>query len=157
MQIALGDGGIARVGAEFGQPDHLAERHPLRRGHHGDAEPAVLGGVISHGKAAAETVDADARPREAGLQRQRGVELADLQHRFMGADREPPRALMAAGVKPGKRRDERGETRDHADLTVARQHRRALDGADQFYEAREAAAYRVGDRVIAIGPVFAEP
>jgi hypothetical protein len=157
MQITLGGGGVARVGAKLGQADHLAERHPLRWRDHGDAEPAVLGCEISHGKAASEAADADPRPREPGLQRQRGVELADLQHRFMGAGREAPRPLNAARVEPGKRRDERGEARDHADLAVPRQRRRSLDGADKFYEASEPAAYRIRHRILAIRSVFAEP
>ena len=83
VQIAFGGCGIARIGPELRQADHLAERHPLRRRDHRDAEPAVLGRKISDRKAAPEPVDADARPGEAGLQRQSRVELADLQHRFV--------------------------------------------------------------------------
>ena len=85
------------------------------------------------------------------------VEFADLQHRLKGTDREAPRALAAARIEPGQGRDDRRETRDHADLAVARQHRRPFDRTNRFYEASEAAAYGVGDRVIAIGSVFAEP
>ena len=157
MQIALGSSGVARVGAQFGQPDQVAERHPLRRRHHGDAEPAILGGEISDRKAAAKTVDADPRPGKSGLQCQRGIEFADLQHRLKCIDRKAPRALAVAREKSGQRRDERGEARDHADLAVAWQHRRPLNRADQFDQSCEAAAHRVGDCIIAVGAVFAEP
>src|SRR6185436_9543096 len=129
----------------------------LRRRDYRDAEPALFGGKIPGRKAASEAVNADAWPGEAGLQREPGVELADLQHCLMRADRKTPRTLLAARIEAGEARNESGQAGNHAHLAVARQHRRAFDRADQLYEAGETAAYRIGRRIVAVGAIFAEP
>ena len=45
----------------------------------------------------------------------------------------------------------------HADLTVARQHRRAFNRAHQFYQPGEAAAHRIGCCIVAVRSMFAKP
>ena len=156
MRVAIRRRRIARIGTKLGQADHHAEGVPLRGCHHRDAKPAFFGFEIADRKSAPETIDADARPREAGFQRQSRIEFADLQQSLVSADSVTSCALLTA-EQSGQARDERRERCDDSDLAVARQHRRAFDRADEFDDAREAAAHRIRDAIIAIRAVFAEP
>ena len=156
MRIAIRRRRIARVGAQFRQPDHDAEGIPLRRSNDRDAEPAMLGCEVADRKAASETVDADPWPREARFKRQPGIEFADLQQRLEGAHREAPRAGRVA-IQARKRRNKSAMCGNDADLAVARQHRRAFDRADELHDACKTATHRIRDMVVAIQPMLAEP
>ena len=116
----------------------------------------MLGDEVAGRIATAEAIDAGARAGEAGFQRQSGVEFADMKHCFEIVDGEAACAVFVS-VKTCQARNERGQPADHADLAVARQHRRAFDRADEFHEARETAAHRVGGEIVAIGAMLAEP
>ena len=116
----------------------------------------MFGDEVAAGIAAPKPVDAGARTREAGLKRKSGVELADMQHRFQIVDGEAARAVLVS-IKPGKAWNEGGQSADHADLPIARQHRRSFNRADKFHKARKAAAHGVGGEIVAIGAMLAEP
>ncbi len=153
---AVDRGVVSHIVPELGQPDQLAEADPLRRRHYGDAEPAVLGHEVAGRITTAEPVEAGTRPREAGFQRQPGVEFRDVQECFVQAHREAARA-GGVSIKPGETRNERGEAAGHGELPVARQHRRSFDRPHQFDQPRETAADRLGHGVVAIRSVLAEP
>ncbi len=147
---------VYRIGSQFRHIEQGAEPGPLRGCYDGDAEPAMLGLKVAARIAAPEAIDAGPRAGETGLQRKPGIEFADVQHGFEIVDSEASRAV-GVSIKSGKTRNESGQSAHDADLAVARQHRRAFDGADQFHQTSKAAAHRVSGVIVAVGAMFAEP
>ena len=147
-----------RVIAQRVQPQHLAERAPLRGRHRGNPEPALFGFVDADRKSRPEAVDADP-PHDVAARKR--LEHDVFGHRDRGLEDAQAAGAPAPVLHAAQRRrgggDKTPETGEDAGLEVRRMHRRALCRADQFYESRQRANGRVGRREFCIGPLAAEP
>ncbi len=155
---AIGAHEQRRVVAQRVQPQHLAERAPLRGRNRRNPEPALFGLVDADRKGRPEAVDADPPHDVAARKRlehdvfghgDRGLEDAQ-------AARAPAPVLHAAERRRGGG-DETPETGEDAGLEVRRVHRRAICRADQFYQSRQRANGRVSRGEICIRSLAAEP
>src|SRR3954471_21201537 len=93
---AVGVDGVARVFCQIGHSQHGADASPLSWSNDDHADEAVFGGIDADRVVAAETVDAGAWARSAGVPGDGGFVLRDIDGGFVDADRESAAAGGAA-------------------------------------------------------------
>ena len=156
VRQAFEAGGEVRHG-EFGQAQHFAEAAPLRRRHHGGADPAVARTIDAERIGRREAADAGALLRlvaDGGL---RHLVFGQRHAGFVDAGVEPSPAVARPRHQPGAGGDEGPEPRDIARLEIRRLQRRAVGRADELRQARERAHGRIGRDMILVGPARAKP